>query len=299
MSDSVGRAAAIICVSALVAALLLSCGSSADQPEEATRGAQQLADAATSSTPAAEATRVDSVPTGEDPVAIPATGLPSATSESEEPSADEPDLVASGVGYIEETYIDDQRPTPPSGSFAGRNSRILRTLLFYPAVIEETATVPIENARPATAGSPYPMVLFAHGFGSHPEAYREILSAIAAGGYVVAAPEFPLTSASSPSSPDPRDTAFQPGDLSFLIDAIADQAADPQRPVFELVDFSRIAATGHSNGAVTVLGVSANSCCRDERIAVTVAMAGPAADFDGEYDFADTPPVLFIHGHCL
>ena len=295
MSDSVGRVAAIICVSALGTALLLSCGSSGEQPGEAQRVARQP-DAATSPTPAAEVTRVAPEPTSEDSVGTPAPEHPSAASGSEEPVADEPDSVASGVGYIEEVYIDDQRPTPASGSFAGRNGRVLRTLVFYPAATEATATAPIEGAQPATAGSPYPLVLFGHGFGSHPEAYRELLSTIAAGGYVVAAPEFPLTSANSPSSPDPRDTASQPGDLSFVIDAIAEQAADPQRPLFDLVDFSRVAATGHSNGAVTVLGISANSCCRDERIDVTVAMAGPAADFDGEYDFAHTPPILFIHG---
>ena len=287
---------AVVGAVALGAALLLSCGSSAEQPGQAPRDAQQLDSAATSPTPAAEATHVEPEPTGEDHVGTPAPEIPTATPESETPVADEPDLTATGVGYIEETYIDDQRPTPPSGSFAGRNSRVLRTLVFYPAVTEATATGPVEDAQPATAGSPYPLVLFAHGFGSHPEAYRELLSAVAAGGYVVAAPEFPLTSASSPSSPDPRDTVSQPGDLSFLIDAFAEQIADPQRPLFELVDFSRIAATGHSNGAVTVLGISANSCCRDERIDVTVAMAGPAADFNGEYDFTDTPPILFIHG---
>ena len=254
----------MVCVSVLAAALLVACGSSDDDPTAA----------------------ATAVPT-QDPTAA-ATAVP-----TQDPTT-EATPIANGVGYFEATYIDHQRPTPRSGDHPGRDSRTLRTLIYYPAATDTKNTVPVENAQPA--GGPYPMVLFAHGFGSLPDRYFELLSTIAANGYVVAAPEFPLTSANSPASPDPRDTASQPGDLSFLIDRIAELAADPQWPLFGVVDPSRIAATGHSNGAITVLGISANSCCRDERIDVVVAMAGPAADFNGEYDFTETPPTLLIHG---
>lgn len=199
MSDSVGRVAAIICVSALGAALLLSCGSSAEQSGQAPRDAQQL-DSAASPTPAAETTQVDPEPTGEAPVVTPAPEIPTATPESETPVADEPDLTATGVGYIEEVFTDHQRPTPPSGNDAGRGSRTLRTLVVYPAAVND-ASVAVEGALPV--GGPYPLVLFAHGLGGKPEWNLELLSAIAADGHVVVAPEFPRTSGRNSPSPTP------------------------------------------------------------------------------------------------
>ena len=292
MSESMGRAAAIICVAALAAALLLSCGSSSEQPGDGPEGAQQL-DAATSPTPSAEATPVESESTGEEPVGTPAPELSSVPSSIEEPVADEPELVASGVGYIEEVYTDHQRPTPPSGNDPGGDSRTLRTLVVYPAAVDD-ASAAVEDATPV--GGPYPLVLFAHGLSGIPERNLELLSAIAADGHVVVAPEFPRTSGRNSPGPDPADTGSQPGDLSFLIDTIVQLGSDPQWPLAGMVDDSSIAAIGHSNGAITVLGIGANSCCRDERVDAVVAMAGPPAPFEGEYDFTATPPILIIHG---
>ena len=216
-------------------------------------------------------------------------GLPSVSTSTE------PESGANGVGYFEATYVDSQRITPPSGSDPGRDNRSLRTIVIYPAAVDGTATTAVENAQPA--GGPYPLVLFGHGFGSLPDNNMELLSAIAAGGYVVAAPEFPRTSANNPSAPDASDTESQPGDLSFLIDTMGGLTADPKGPLFGTVDIDRVAVVGHSNGGVTVFGISANSCCRDKRIDVAIALApGPAVPFDGEYDFTNTPPFLLVHG---
>ena len=165
---------------------------------------------------------------------------------------------------------------------------------MYPAAAEDEADRPIENAPPA--GGPYPLVLFAHGLGGYPEGYAEFLAAVAAGGYVVVAPEFPRSSRFNPSGPDAGDTASQPGDLSFLIDTVVARNDDSQWPLAAMVDTTEIAAMGHSNGAVTVHGIGANSCCRDDRVDAVIAIAGPPAPFSGEYDFTATPPVLLIHG---
>ena len=287
MSDSMGRMAASVSVVALVAALLMACGSSADQSDEAPNDARQP-DAATQPTPSLETTPVE--PTGDGPAGTPAVDVPSVPVEA---ATSEPDPVASGVGYIEEVYTDYERVTPPSGDDPGRDRRMLRTLIVYPAAVNG-ASAPVENASPA--GGPYPLVLFAHGLGGFPEGYGEILAAVASGGYVVVAPEFPRSSRFNPGGPDAGDTGSQPGDLSFLIDAVVERAADPQWPLAGMVDDSQIAAIGHSNGAITVLGISSNTCCRDERVDAVVAMAGPPAPFEGEYDFTATPPILIIHG---
>lgn len=276
MPELMGRVEAVICVSALGAALLMSCGSSADQPVSTP-----------SPTPAVESTvAATSAPTAEavsTPVPVPETTLVAT-----------PAPVATGVGYFETTYVDSSRTTPPSGDDAGRNSRMLRSLVMYPAAVEGEANRPIESAQPA--GGPYPLVLFAHGLGGYPEGYAEFLAAVASGGYVVVAPEFPRSSRFNPGGPDAGDTGSQPGDLSFLIDTVVERAADSQWPLAGMVDTTRIAAMGHSNGAVTVHGIGANSCCRDERIKAVIAIAGPPAPFNGEYDFTATPPMLLVHG---
>lgn len=290
MSDSMGRAVAITCVIALGAVLLLSCGSSAHEPGEAPRDTPEV-DTATGPTPAAEATRTD--PPSEDPVGTTTPDAPSVPSEEQEETENEPDPTAYRVGYFEEVYTDHLRPTPASGNDPGRDSRTLRTLVVYPAAIGGAPTA-VENAPPA--GGPYPLVLFAHGLGGLPEWNLEFLTAIAARGHVVVAPEFPRTSGRNSPGLDPADTGSQPGDLSFLIDTIVQLDADPQWPLAGMMDDSQIAAIGHSNGAITVLGLGANSCCRDERVDAVVAMAGPPAPFEGEYDFTDTPPILIIHG---
>ena len=288
MLDSMGRMAAMISVVALGAALLLACGSPAEEPGEAPRDARELDDAATQPTPAVETTPIE--PATDGPDGTPAVDVPSVSAEA---VAGEPGPVATGVGYIEEVYTDHERVTPQSGDHPGRDSRILRTLIVYPAAVDG-ASAPVENALPADG--PFPLVLFAHGLGGYPEGYGEFLAAVASGGYVVVAPEFPRSSRFNPGGPDAGDTGSQPGDLSFLIDTVVERAADPQWSLAGMVNDSQIAAIGHSNGAITVLGISSNSCCRDERVAAAVAMAGPPAPFEGEYDFTATPPILIIHG---
>ncbi|MCY3633616.1 MAG: neocarzinostatin apoprotein domain-containing protein [bacterium] len=291
MLDWMSRAAAITCVFALSAVVLLSCGSSGDQTPEAPEDASAV-EASAGPTPAAEATGSDQ--TSEDSVGTTAPVTPSVPPEEPEATADESAPIVSGLGYIEETFVDHDRPTPPSGNDPGKDSRTLRTLLVYPAAADGSAASPVENAQPA--GGPYPLVLLAHGLSGYPEGYGEFLAAIASAGYIIAAPEFPRSSRFNPGGADAGDTESQPGDLSFLIDTVVQLDADPQWPLANMVDSSKIAAIGHSNGAITVLGIGANSCCRDERVSAVVPMAGPPAPFEGEYDFTDTPPILIIHG---
>ena len=173
MLDSMGRMAAMISVVALGAALLLACGSPADQSDEAPRDVREHDDAATQPTPAVETTPIE--PATESPDGTPAVNVPSASAEA---VASEHGPVATGVGYLEEVYTDHERVTPPSGDDPGRDSRILRTLIVYPAAVDGAPT-PVENALPA--GGPYPLVLFAHGLGGYPEGYGEFLAAVASG----------------------------------------------------------------------------------------------------------------------
>ena len=64
-----------------------------------------------------------------------------------------------------------------------------------------------------------------------------------------------------------------------------------------LVDPGRVGVAGHSLGGITTLGVSANTCCRDDRIGAVVVMAGDPLTFPGgTFELDQMPPLLLVHG---
>ena len=88
------------------------------------------------------------------------------------------------------------------------------------------------------------------------------------------------------------DVVNQPADVSFVIDRML--ALDALRG---RIDGERIAAAGHSLGAITTLGVALNTCCRDNRLDAAVVLAGLEWPFSGgRYTAGRGMPVLFVHG---
>lgn len=180
----------------------------------------------------------------------------------------------------EATYVDGERGTPRSDDVPAEPIRTLETTAFLPE-----------------GDGPYPLLVFSHGLGATVESYQPLIERIAGAGFVVVAPAFPLTSAAAPAGPDAGDTQNQPGDVSFLIDTVLAAVEAGEEPYANLVDPDQVGAFGHSNGAITTLGVTANTCCRDERIAAAAILSGTPAPFgDGEYAYEDAPPVLLVHG---
>ena len=185
------------------------------------------------------------------------------------------------------TFIDTSRPTPPWNGMPGKPSRTLVTTIWYPARV---------SGSDATAGDgPYPLIVFAHGLGGSPQGYQRLLTAWAAAGYVVAAPLFPLSSGETPGGPDGGDIGSQPGDMSFVIDQLLKVSAASNGQLSGLVDPNEIGAAGHSNGAITTLGLVANGCCRDPRVKAAVVMAGTTEGLGrGHYQLAKAPPLLVV-----
>jgi dienelactone hydrolase len=184
------------------------------------------------------------------------------------------------VSVFERSYVDESRSTPATGEFPPLPSRTLETTIFMP------------EGR----GS-FPLLIFSHGLGSSPQAYESLIEEVAAKGFVVVAPLFPLTGHNAPAGADPVDTQNQPGDVSFLIDVVTAAVAASDAPFDGRTDTESIGTFGHSNGGITTLGVIANSCCRDSRIDAAVSMSAPAAPYNsGEYDFSNTAPLMLAHG---
>lgn len=214
-------------------------------------------------------------------------GLPSAA------SADAPGTYA--VGVTRRTYVDDSRSTAANGACPEIDARTLVTTVYYPAEGAPSSAAQ-EEAAPAAARGPYPLIVFAHGFGALPADYAALLTHWASAGYVVAAPAFPLTSRASPCGAIAGDVVEQPTDMRFLITSLL--AASKRDAALEgLVDKKAIGAAGHSNGAITTYGLVANDKLRDPRVKAAAVLAGTLQEYPtGRYDFAAAPPILIVHG---
>jgi dienelactone hydrolase len=199
------------------------------------------------------------------------------------------------VGAIDTQFVDESRPTDRNGTYPGAPTRTLPVLIFYPAT--GTPGGPSQkDAPPARRAGPFPLIAFSHGFTANGPAYGEVLlRRIAAHGYVVAAPTFPLTNRDAPGGPKVIDYVNQPQDVSFVIDRML-ALNRRSGPLHGLMDRHEIGAMGHSLGAMTTLGVTYNSAHRDRRILASVAMSGRKLPFPGGRWTWPSVPLLLVHG---
>ncbi len=169
--------------------------------------------------------------------------------------------------------VDATRPTVDQGREISP-TRALTTLVWVP-----------------DAPGRWPLVVFAHGFQVGPDPYVTLLTAWAAHGYVVAAPEFPLTDqAVAGANLDEADLVNQPADVRFVTDALVGAGS----PVAAHIDPGRVAVAGHSDGAETALAVSLNSPPPGEpRFRAVIAMAVQSVS---AADPTPNPPILVTQG---
>jgi pimeloyl-ACP methyl ester carboxylesterase len=140
-----------------------------------------------------------------------------------------------------------------------------------------------------------PLVVFGHGFALTPASYAALLEAWAAGGYVVAAPVFPLGNANAPGGPDESDLVNQPGDMRFVISRLLELARRPASALAGAIDSSKIAVAGHSDGAETALATAYDSRYRDRRVGAAIVMSGAMLPGMGPFP-GGGPPLLATQG---
>lgn len=200
------------------------------------------------------------------------------------------------VGVATDTFVDPHRTTPVWNQSPELPTRTLVTTILYPAT-GPVGVNPTQGATPDKTPGPFPLIVFAHGLGGTPQGYMTLLADWASEGFVVAAPLFPLSNGNVPGGPDAGDVVNQPKDMSYVIDAVLFDSLQPSGTLSGLVDPNEIGAAGHSNGAVTTLGLVANTCCLNPRVKAAVVMAGTTEGFPpGHYDFSHAPPLLLVHG---
>ena len=150
----------------------------------------------------------------------------------------------------------------------------------------------VTDVRIPTRGRPpYPLVVFGHGFALTPRVYAPLLDTWARAGYVVAAPVFPVESAGARGGPDERDLVNQPGDMSFVLTRLLARTG----ALRGLVDPTRVAFAGQSDGAETALAASYDPRYRDRRVRAAVILSGAALPgFAGPPP--GSPPLLAVQG---
>jgi dienelactone hydrolase len=179
------------------------------------------------------------------------------------------------------TFVDTSRPTDAGAETPARPERTIRTRIVSPAT-----------------GGPYPLLVLSHGATGHPDEYAKQIPQWAADGFVIAAPEFPLTNRDVPGAMgNLGDVVNQPGDVSFVIDEVLAAGDDPESPLHGRVDPEAIGVVGHSLGAATTWAVAFDTATRDDRIDSATIFAGLTLPMPGgERDLDSGLPLLVLHG---
>lgn len=171
------------------------------------------------------------------------------------------------VGQRTVTFIDKSRSTKAHGAFAGTPDRRLDVIVWYPV---EAGASGNEKSTPARGG-PWPLVIYAHGTMGRADNATHIVKDLVRHGYVVAAPNFPLSSRESftkITTPDLSDVMNQTKDLSFIIDSLL---ADTSFKA--MIQGQKIGSMGHSLGAVTDYFAVFGSRTREPRLSA-IALLG-------------------------
>ncbi len=166
----------------------------------------------------------------------------------------------------------------------------------YPGRPSESRRFAVEVRYPEARGAgPFPLVVFGHGYATTPAPYARLLRAWARAGFVVAAPVFPLENANAPGGPNESDLVNQPADMSLVITRLLADAARPTGAFSGLIDPTRVAVAGQSDGGETALAVAYDRPFRDPRVRAAVILSGAQLP-GGPVVSRGGPPLLAVQG---
>ena len=159
-----------------------------------------------------------------------------------------------------------------------------RPLISGGTKLDDARRLPTTVWRPEAAGV-HPLVVFAHGYQVGPLTYARFCAMLAALGFVVAAPSFPLADESRGNGLDREDIDNEAGDINFVIAQL--RASDPT------ISNDPVAVIGHSDGATAALLVAERPDSMNPAVGAVIAIAPDALTNDLG---TNPPPVLIIHG---
>jgi len=194
------------------------------------------------------------------------------------------------VGEAELVLVDRSRPTRANGTYPGAAERTLPTHVWFPSApgSDDSAPVPPED------GGPFPLIGWAHGFISSRLEGAEIKRHLASHGYVVVAPDFPLSNGGAPGGPTLGDMGNQPADLDFVMDE-ALHLPGSLASISAAIDAGRRGIAGLSLGGGTTLIAAFHPRLHLDAIQAAVALA-PASCFFGPGLYEHALPTMIIAG---
>ena len=186
------------------------------------------------------------------------------------------------------TLADPSRRTGARGGRAASDSRVLPLTIWYPSAGEPGDA---DSVDAAPVGQ-WPLIVFAHGFDASAVTYAPLLRAIAAAGFVVAVPEFPLSSNTVAGAAVEGDEPEQANDLGFIIDTLTQ--GNGAAPITAAMELGPVGVMGHSDGAQTALLTGFAPRYRNDRIGAVVAVSGRFSTFGGRWFDAGRPALLVL-----
>jgi hypothetical protein len=145
--------------------------------------------------------------------------------------------------------------------------RVLTTEVRYPT-LDGAAGREMVDAPPATAGRPFPVIVFAHGFITEPDDYAAMLDAWVEAGFVVVSPVFPDENTATVDADGGEDSGTvqnnlendvyaEPGDIVFVLRQLGSLAGQPWGShLAGVLNLSDLALAGQSDGASVVAALS-------------------------------------------
>jgi len=202
------------------------------------------------------------------------------------------------VGVTTRTFVDSTRKTPANGTEPEHPDRTLNTEIWYPVAGDSGPDATVRDEPPV--GGPWPLVLFVHSSSGTRVGYEYLTAGLAHAGFVVAAADFPLTSARTPGGPSDLHVTDEVGDLSFLCDSLTAAAAATGDLLHGAVDGSHYGVVGHSTGGtVAMLAAFAGDDAavkHDARVSAVVPLSGDACMFDAPFFKKRSVPIMIVGG---
>lgn len=174
---------------------------------------------------------------------------------------------------------DPSRLIPDPAAPNGESVRSMPVRLWYPQSDEHT---------------PQPLLIYSHGFMSTGDGLAYVADVLASQGYVVAAPDFPITGRSRGEEANSHDVVNQPRDVALLLDALLARSADESDVLYNSIDSERIAAIGYSLGALNTLLLGFHPSLQEPRIKAVISLAGPTEVFTRKFLTTRAIPLMAI-----
>ncbi len=227
----------------------------------------------------------------------PTHALPTATSNTGRSSIPQDTLsVASSLASTTSTMPPPPATTVPAGPIRGlpvTSTQVAmedtsRPLVRSGVQLAAGRSLPTIVWRPKTVGR-WPLVIFVHGYDVGPMTYARFCAQLASSGYVVAAPSFPLEDPSRGYGLDRNDLPNEATDVSFVITTLLSGNLAP------IIESTRIAVVGHSDGADVALMVGYQTGKVDSRVK---AIVSDAPDPMTGSISTSSVPLLLIQGNA-